>query len=313
LQPLHSFNKPTIGTTVLDVAPDRFVQCVLFHHQETGTMKYRKPLASIAVGMLLSGQVLAQDENGLPLVPLPSIFDFTGGSGWGVALGAGTEYETAYDGSDEYEAELEPAGAIQWREGKHLLFWEGTELGWRGLVADEWLLQAGLRNEPGLEPEDSDEGRLKGFEKRDSHLVGFLEARRAIGADWRNWVAARAMGGESGFGWLGVLAAGHRFGSALDGTGSEIYAFTTFGTADFITKDFGVTAADAVGSGFMPTELAGGYRSFGLQLVHRRNLTPSIQLIAQAGAEFYSRDIQRSPVARKDYETEVGLAIVYRF
>jgi len=276
-------------------------------------MRYRKAMVAMVSGMLISGGVLAQDESGLPLVPLPSIFDFTGGSGWGVVLGAGVEYETAYDGSDEYEAEVEPAGAIQWRNEKQLFFWEGTELGWRGLVSDAWLLQAGLRNEPGLDPGDSEKGWLEGFEKRDSHLVGFLEARRAIGADWRNWAAARVMGGESGFGWLGVLAAGHRFGSAVDGTGSEIYAFTTFGTADFITKDFGVTAADTVGSGLMQTELASGYRSFGLQLVHRRNLTTKIQLIAQAGAELYSRDIQRSAVARKDYETEVGLALVYRF
>jgi len=276
-------------------------------------MTNRNSITAIAVGMLISGQALAQDESGLPLVPLPSILDFTGGSGWGIALGAGSEYETAYDGADEYEFGLEPAGAVQWRKGKHLLFWEGTELGWRGLVADEWLVQAGLRNEPGLEPDDSDEGHLDGFEERDSHLVGFLEARRTIGEDWRNWVGARAMGGESGFGWLGVLAAGHRFGSALDGTGSEIYAFTTFGTADFITKDFGVTAADAVASRLPQTALDGGYRSFGIQLIHRRNFTPNIQLIAQAGAEIYSSDIQRSPIARKDYETEVGLALVYRF
>lgn len=276
-------------------------------------MTHRTAMVSTVAAMLISGQVLAQDQDGLPLVPLPSIFDFTGGSSWGVALGVGAEYETAYDGSDEYEFGLEPAGAIQWRKGNHLLFWEGTELGWRSLVADEWLLQAGFRNEAGLEPDDSEKGHLDGFAERDSHLVGFFEARRAIGEDWRNWIGARAMGGESGFGWLGVLAAGHRFGSMQDGTGNEIYAFTTFGTADFITKDFGVTAADSVASRLPRTELNGGYRSIGIQLIHRRNLTPKLQLIAQAGAELYSNDIQLSPVARKDYETEVGLAVVYRF
>jgi outer membrane scaffolding protein for murein synthesis (MipA/OmpV family) len=186
------------------------------------------------------------------------------------------------------------------------------ELGWRGRLADVWLVQAGARYEDGLEPDDSDDGRLDGFEERDSHLVGFLELRRAFGSDWRYWLAARAMGGESDFGWLGVLAAGHRFGSGLDGNGTEIFIFSTFGTDDFVTKDFGVTAADAA-SGLPETKLDGGYRSTGLTLIDRRHLTSNIHLIAQAGAELYSSEIQDSPVARQDYETEIGLSVVYHF
>src|SRR5690606_15380682 len=45
----------------------------------------------------------ARDE--APLFPLPFTPDFTRGGGWGVALGAGVEYENAYTGSDEYEFE----------------------------------------------------------------------------------------------------------------------------------------------------------------------------------------------------------------
>jgi MipA family protein len=276
-------------------------------------MKYCTSIATLTMGLLIAGHAFAQGENELPLVPLPSVFDFTRGGGWGVALGVGVEYETAYDGSDEYEFEIDPAGAIQWRTGNHLFFWEGMELGWRGRIADVWLVQAGVRYEDGLEPDDSEDGNLDGFEERDSHLVGFLEVRRAFGSDWRNWIGARAMGGESDFGWLGVLAAGHRFGDRLDGTGTEMLIFSTFGTDDFITKDFGVTTADSVASGLPETELGGGYRSTGLTLIDRRYLTRNIHLIAQAGAELYSSDIQDSPVARKDYEIEVGLSIVYQF
>ena len=276
-------------------------------------MKYRTSIATLTIGLLIAGHAIAQGENELPLVPLPSVFDFTRGGGWGVALGVGVEYETAYDGSDEYEFEIDPAGAIQWRTGNHLFFWEGMELGWRGRLADVWLVQAGARYEDGLEPDDSEDGHLDGFEERDSHLVGFLEVRRAFGQDWRNWICARAMGGETDFGWLGVLAAGHRFGDRLDGTGTEMFIFSTFGTDDFITKDFGVTAADSVASGLPETELDGGYRSTGVTLIDRRYLTRNIHLIAQAGAELYSNDIQDSPVAREDYEIEVGLSIIYQF
>ena len=266
-------------------------------------------LASLTVG----GPALAAGPTDEALVPLPSVLDFTGGDGWGVALGISAEYESAYDGADETELEVEPAGAVHYRKGDHLFFWEGFELGWRGRLADVWLVQAGIRNEGGLEPDDSEDGNLDGILPRDSHVVGFLEVRRAVGEEWRNWVAARVMGGPSDFGVLGVLAAGRRFGDQVDGTGTELYGFMTFGTDKFINKDFGVTAADAVGSGLPVTTLSGGYRSTGVQLVHRRHLTRKLHAIAQAGVEFYSSDIGDSPIARKDTEFEVSLALVWRF
>jgi outer membrane protein len=266
-------------------------------------------LASLA----LAGPAFADGPADEALVPLPSILDFTGGDGFGVALGVGVEYESAYDGADETELAVEPAGAVHYRKGDHLFFWEGFELGWRGRLADVWLVQAGIRNEGGLEPDDSEEGNLKGILPRDSHVVGFLEVRRALGEEWRNWVAARLMGGPSDFGVLGVLAAGRRFGEQVDGTGTELYAFLTFGTDEFINKDFGVTAADAVGSGLPVTTLSGGYRSTGVQLVHRRDLGRKLHAIAQAGVEFYSSEIGESPIARKDTEFELSLALVWRF
>ena len=263
--------------------------------------------------LLAGGPALGEEPSEPALVPLPSVLDFTRGDGFGVALGAGVEYESAYDGADERELEVEPAGAVHYRKGDHLFFWEGFELGWRGRLADQWLVQAGARYEDGLEPDDSDDGNLDGIEPRDSHVVGFLEVRRGLGQDWRNWVAARVMGGPSDFGWLGVVAAGHRFGQQLDGTGTEVYAFLTFGTDDFINKDFGVTADDAAASGLPETTLSGGYRSAGVQLVHRRYVTRRLHAIAQAGVEFYSSDIGDSPIARQDYEYELGLSVVWHF
>ena len=263
--------------------------------------------------LLIPAPALAAEPTTEALVPLPSVLDFTDGDGWGVALGVSAEYESAYDGADETELEVEPAGAVHYRKGDHLFFWEGMELGWRGRLADVWLVQAGIRNEGGLEPDDSEDGNLDGILPRDSHVVGFLEVRRAVGDEWRNWVAARLMGGPSDFGVLGVLAAGRRFGDQLDGTGTELYGFMTFGTDKFINKDFGVTAADAVGSGLPVTTLSGGYRSTGVQLVHRRHLTRKLHAIAQAGVEFYSSDIGDSPIARSDTEFELSLALVWRF
>ena len=278
----------------------------------TGKASIRGAVLSL-VSLLFVHPTYAEQSAEPALVPLPSVLDFTQGEGFGIALGAGVEYESAYDGADETELAVEPAGAVHYRRGNHLFFWEGMELGWRSRVADVWLVQAGIRNEGGFEPDDSEDGKLKGIQPRDSHVVGFLEVRRGLGSDWRNWVAARVMGGPRDFGLLGVLAAGRRFGQQLDGTGTEVYGFVTFGDDNFINKDFGVTAADAAGSGLRQTTLSGGYRSTGIQLVHRRHLTRKLHAIAQAGVEFYSSDIGNSPIARKDNEFEVSLALVWQF
>jgi outer membrane protein len=278
----------------------------------TGKASIRGAVLSL-VSLLFVHPTYAEQSAEPALVPLPSVLDFTQGEGFGIALGAGVEYESAYDGADETELAVEPAGAVHYRRGNHLFFWEGMELGWRSRVADVWLVQAGIRNEGGLEPDDSEDGKLKGIQPRDSHVVGFLEVRRGLGSDWRNWVAARVMGGPRDFGLLGVLAAGRRFGQQLDGTGTEVYGFVTFGDVNFINKDFGVTAADAAGAGLRQTTLSGGYRSTGIQLVHRRHLTRKLHAIAQAGVEFYSSDIGNSPIARKDNEFEVSLALVWQF
>ena len=265
------------------------------------------------VGIIITTSWLTAVQAGDALVPLPSIFDFTKGSGWGVGLGLGIEYESAYDGSDEYELELDPAGAVQWREGDDLYFWEGIEIGWRGLRNQQNLYQAGIRYEGGLEPDESDDGRLDGIAERDSHTVGFFEIRRALDDEWRNWIGGRIMGGPSDFGWLGVIAAGHRYGDQTDGSGSEVFVFATFGDADFINKDFGIGAADAAASGLQEITIDSGYRSTGLTYIYRQDMTENIHLVAQAGIEFYSSDIQESDIAREDYETEIGASLIWRF
>lgn len=260
--------------------------------------------------MVISG---ALADEPMPLVPSPSVLDFTDGDGWGVALGVGMEYETAYDGADEYEYELEPAGAIQWRRGNNLLFFEGNELGWRGRLTDNWLLQLGARYEGGRESDDSEAGHLDALEDRDSELVGVTEVRLTLDDAWRNWVAGRIMAGGDNIGILGVVAAGHRFGDRLDGTGSELFLFSTFGDANFVNRDFGVTAQESATSGLAETRLEGGYRSVGISLMDRRYITRHIHFITQFGAEYYSEEIQNSPITRQDFEAEIGISLLYDF
>jgi outer membrane scaffolding protein for murein synthesis (MipA/OmpV family) len=263
------------------------------------------------LGLILTGAVSGVQAQEAALVPLPSVLDFTRGAGWGVGLGAGVEYETAYDGSDEYELELDPAGAVQYRWGNNLLFWEGFELGWRGRLDDVWLVQANARYESGREEDDSDV--LEGLGDTDDELVGVVEVRRAVGEDWRNWVAGRLMQGGSDFGSLGIFAAGRRFGRAIDGSGAEVFGFATFGSSEFLNRDFGVTTEQAASSGLPATNLSAGYRSVGLTGLYRHYLTRNLHLVAELGAEYYSSDIADSPITQQDYEAEVGVSLLYVF
>jgi outer membrane protein len=268
---------------------------------------------SLSVSIVNTAVCQGQSASKDPIVPLPSVLDFTEGGGWGFAIGLSVEGENAYDGSDEYEVGVEPAGAVQYRVDDAIFFWEGTRLGVRGLATERLLLEGGARYEAGLDPDDSDDGWLDGIEPRDSHIVGFLEARYALDDDWRNWLGALALAGESDFGLLGVLAAGHRFGDSTDGSGPEVYAFSTFGNANFINKDFGVSASDAQTSGLEETDLSGGYRSTGIQGVYRHIFNEYVQLIASSGVEFYSGAISDSPIARQDFEIETSLTALYTF
>jgi outer membrane protein len=247
------------------------------------------------------------------IVPLPSVLDFTGGAGFGLAVGIGVEYEGAYDGADEYEFAVEPAGAVHWRRGDSLLFWEGIEAGWRFLATERTLLQLSARYEGGREASDSDDGRLAGLRDQDSHIVGSVEVRQGLDAEWRNWIGGKALVGESDFGVLGIVAAGHRFGSAVDGTGSELFGYASFGDSAFLDKDFGITADEALSSGLRQTQLSGGFRAAGLTFVHRRTLWHRLHLIAQANVEFYGDEVRQSPIARDDFEAEASVALVWIF
>jgi outer membrane scaffolding protein for murein synthesis (MipA/OmpV family) len=253
----------------------------------------------------------AQDA-GTALVPLPSVDDFSKGEdGWGFGLGFGVEYESAYEGSDEFGFEIEPAGAIQWRRGNDVFYWAGEALGWRGLRADTWLLEAVVAFDEGREESASDDGRLDGLGDGDEETELVLQARRALDADWRYWLVGRVVTG--GAGNLGLFGVGYRFGDQKDGTGSEINFVGVFHDSDRANRDFGITAAQSVASGLDETRLDSGFRSFGINYNYRHQLNRNWQVFGEALYEHYSSDVRVSPIARSNYEAEVSVGLIYIF
>ena len=254
---------------------------------------------------------LAQDTK-TAMVPLPSIDDFTrGNDGWAFGLGLGVEYESAYEGSDEFGVEVDPAGAVQWRKGDNIFFWAGEAIGWRGLRSDTWLFEASVGFEEAREESDSDDGRLDGLGEGDEGAEIVLQARSAFDADWRYWLDARVVTGENGS--LGLFGVGHRFGDQNDGTGHEIAIAVVFHDSDYVNKDFGIDAKQSVASGLNETDLSGGFRSFGFNYNYRHYVNENWQVFGEAVYESYSSDIADSPIARNNYEAEVGVGFIYVF
>lgn len=246
-----------------------------------------------------------------PLFPMVSVVDVTNENGWSVGVGAGFEYETEYDGSDDYGVELEPSVVVQRRQQNSMWFLEGPELGLRVRVDDLWLVQGGLRLEGGREESEAD--ALTGLGDTDDELTGMVEVRRGLGGNWSNWVAGRVMAGGSDIGVLGVAAVGHTFAANDPDNGIDVFVFSTFGSSAFINRDFGVSAAQSATSGLAQTRLDSGYRSVGIQAVGRWRFGSRWQLQAEAGYERYNSNIADSPIARDDFEAEVGASLIYRF
>jgi len=257
------------------------------------------------------GKTAAQDGR-TALVPLPSVDDFTRGEdGWALGLGLGVEYESAYEGSDEYDFEVDLAGALQWRSGDNIFFWAGEALGWRGLRSETWLFEAVVSFDEGREESDSDDGHLDGLGDGDEGVELVLQARRAFDADWRYWLDGRVVTGENGS--LALFGVGRRFGVQKDGTGHEIAVAVVFHDSDYANKDFGIDAEQSAASGLDETNLSGGFRSVGFNYNYRRFIAEKWQIFGEVLYERYSSDIQDSPIARNNYEAEVGIGFVYVF
>jgi outer membrane scaffolding protein for murein synthesis (MipA/OmpV family) len=268
-------------------------------------------MLAVVTHALFAQAALAQDAN-TALVPLPSIDDFTkGNDGFSFGLGLGLEYESAYEGSDEFGFEASPAGAVQWRRGDDIFYWAGEALGWRGLRSDTWLFQATVGFDEGREEGDSDDGRLNGLGDSGVSTEVVLQARRAFDADWRYWLDGRVVTGDNGS--LGLFGVGRRFGEQADGSGSDFSIVAVFHDSDRVNNNFGITAAQSAASGLKQTELSGGFRSIGFNYTYRNYINDNWQLFGEVLYERFGSDVADSPITRSNYEAEVGVGFIYAF
>lgn len=266
-------------------------------------------LVVLCLSTVFSRTALAQ-ETKTALVPLPSVDDFTKGKdGFSFGVGLGIEYESAYEGSDEFGFEINPAGAVQWRRGDNIFYWAGEALGWRGLRADTWFFDVAVAFDEGREESDSDDGRLAGLGDTGEGTELVLQVRRAFDTDWRYWLDARVITGDSGA--LGVFGVGRRFGDRSDGGGSEVSIAAVYHDGDRANRDFGINAGQSVASGLTETKLSGGFRSTVFNYTYRNFINQKWQIFGEVFYEHFGSEIRRSPISRANYEAEVGIGFIY--
>jgi outer membrane protein len=152
---------------------------------------------------------------------------------------------------------------------------------------------------------------LDGLGDGDEGTELVLQARRAFDSDWRYWLDGRVVTGDNGS--LGLFGAGRRFGDQNDGSGSEFSIAVVFHDSEYANKDFGIDAAQSAASGLNETVLSGGFRSIGFNYIYRKYVNENWQIFGEAVLERYGSDIEDSPIARNNYEAEVGVGFIYVF
>ncbi|MGR6874725.1 MipA/OmpV family protein [Pseudomonas sp. HK3] len=228
------------------------------------------------------------------------------------------ETAAVYRGAKHYQMSLKPEGAVQWRKGDHVLFWEGfdinyTELGLRSLIQTKWLMEVGARHEIVIPSSRSEQADIINLPHRGSHILGFVDTKHGIDDRWGNWVSARLLMGSNLYGWQAKVSVGHAFSGHTDNTGTDIVMFSTFADKNNINNYFGVSTSDGVASGLTPIDLDGGYRSSGLTITYRDNMSARIQVTAKAGIEYYSDEISKSDLVGSDTETHAELSVIWVF
>jgi outer membrane protein len=250
--------------------------------------------------------------------PMVSTSDHSKGDGFVQAFGMKIELSPIYDGSDKSEIQILAGGALQYKQGNHLFFLEGfnidgAEMGWRSMLTDSWLVQAGIRHETVLPKSDIKEANIQGLSHRGSSLFGFVEGTYLFGKKERYWLTGRLSAGPSDFGYRAKVSVGHSFARTAEGSGLDVVAYSTFGDDTQFDRFFGISAEESLSSGLTQSNLDGGYRSSGLEILYRQNLVTNIQIFAKVGVELYSSDIEESALVSDDTDTTVEISVVWRF
>jgi outer membrane protein len=75
----------------------------------------------------------------------------------------------------------------------------------------------------------------------------------------------------------------------------------------------GINASQAAASGLDETTLNGELRSIGIDYNYRYYISENWQIHGEVLFEYFGSEVRDSPIARSDYEAEIGIGFIYLF
>ncbi len=243
---------------------------------------------------------------------MPSLLNFACEKGWAVPLGVGVEYGGKSDASRNYSAGFEPVYMLHLSTDKLQFFLEGVENGFRYFASDRFLISLAARNEYGRQESDDPEF-LRGMGDIADKWMGIAEARFSLVGDYDVWIGGRSMLGDGDTGQLHIAVAGVGVPRQSKYVDFEFMFWSTWADADFLNRDFGVTAEQSARSGYDQFSINSGHRAFGAALFTRVDLTARWKIVSEINFERYNSRLSRSPLVRsgRNSEYELGMNLVY--
>ena len=232
----------------------------------------------------------------------------SGVPGWTFDFALGFESEPDYAGSDDNEVEPDAfARALYEDAGSNRYFLSLGELGawWR--LGQTWTLGTVFEYE---EARDNENEALQGFEEVDATVEAQITLAKRLGdftlaGVLQPDVLDRGKGFVTflGLSYDQMLSERWRFGATAD---------VSFGDAEHMATEFGISAADSAASGLDPYNPSAGLKSstLGIQLEH--SFSPGFSFLLGLELEHYFSRASDSPLISQEgsdttYEASIGL------
>jgi len=268
----------------------------------------RSPAFTAPLGLTL---LLAAQASGAGLDPVPAdtapvaVFREERPE-WDVVLGAGISHQPEYEGSDEMDSS--PFPFISLTYGR---FGIGPEaFSFEIFDTDRLDLGVSLGYGGGRDPDDIDSGYLDGFAEIDASAIFGARLGYSFGPAEAYVELEHYLGGSDGT----SATVGVEYEQDLTARLSlNANLSATFSDDKYMESYFGVTAADALLTGYEPYKAGSGLRRVDLSIGAQYALTERWFVMGEIGVGQLSDDAKDSPIVRDDVQSKATMLVGFRF
>ncbi|CAI3794494.1 MipA/OmpV family protein [Rheinheimera sp. MM224] len=229
-------------------------------------------------------------------------------SSWHYLVGAGAGYMPVYEGSDEFEVIPVPVLSAEYKNG---LFFANVRhgIGSYPLRGENYKLGLSIGYGSGRDEKD-DRTNLQGMGDIDPSATANLLAEY----DWAmfKFSAKLSAGLSEGYGTTAELKTEARYPLSSSIILMAAVA-ANWGDEDYMNSRFGISAEQAVLSGYSPFQAEAGVSSVGLSLGFTYLLSKQWNLTLMAKADKLNGELMDSPLVKEDLLPAVFLTTSYRF